>query len=252
METTGYIFDIKKYAIHDGPGIRTTIFFNGCPMDCWWCHNPECHVNESDSSPEKSGHVSVEEVMNEIQKDMIFYDQSGGGASFSGGEPMMQVGFLKELLLSCKRSGINTVVDTSGYAPFEDFEKISNLVDLYLYDLKIIDDEKHQKYTGVSNKDILDNLRMLLATGKNIEIRIPVIPGITDTDIDINAIIRFVRSLNSVKAISLLPYNILVEDKCKRFNIKSKLGNLEIPSKDRINEIKERFSSHLSSVKIRG
>ena len=168
MQTTGIIYDLKKYAIHDGPGIRTTVFLKGCPLDCWWCHNPESRKNEPQSSGKKNLHknlallnsdknligikVTTNEVMHEIRKDVLFYDESGGGVTFSGGEPLQQTDFLKMLLAECKAEHIHTVVDTSGYVEYKYFEEIRSLTDLFLYDLKFIDDALHLKYTGVSNR----------------------------------------------------------------------------------------------------
>ncbi|NHZ87227.1 MAG: radical SAM protein, partial [Planctomycetia bacterium] len=167
MNETGIIFDIKKYAIHDGPGIRTTVFFKGCTMECQWCHNPESknfgieefvikdRVKKSTKHEIVGYEMTIDEVMEKIEKDRVFYDESNGGVTFSGGEPLVQINFLLELLKVCKKSNIYTVVDTSGEASWKDFEKILNYVDLFLYDLKIIDNELHKKYTGVPNKRVL-------------------------------------------------------------------------------------------------
>ena len=153
METSskGIIFDIKKYALHDGPGIRTTVFLKGCPLNCWWCHNPEGQnpeperflTNQTVNHEIIGREVTVDEVIAEIEKDRIFYDESGGGATFSGGEPLMQPDFLKNLLTACQIRDISTVLDSCGYAAWEIIEKIKDKVDLFLYDLKMIDDKKH-------------------------------------------------------------------------------------------------------------
>lgn len=166
----GTIFDIKKFALHDGPGIRTTIFLKGCPMRCPWCHNPESQNPEPEAMTATNlpggnrpvvqeivgRQVTVREVMWEIRKDLLFYDESGGGVTFSGGEPLMQPKFLTALLTASKRSGIRTALDTTGYAPWIELENILPLVDLFLYDLKFIDDSLHQKYTGVSNRLVFE------------------------------------------------------------------------------------------------
>jgi len=232
MPPVGYIFDLKKYAIHDGPGIRTTVFFQGCPLNCRWCHNPEsrgdispnkelpqslsCSMN---NETEKCHSVTVDEVMNDILKDEIFYDQSGGGVTFSGGEPMMQTEFLFELLKRCKKENIHTTLDTSGFVPLEKFDEIYKLVDLFLYDLKIMDDSEHEKYIGVSNQMIHENLKKLVSRDCNINIRIPMIPTISDTKENLMAMVDFIAPFESVKKISLLPYNQFGADKIRRLNL---------------------------------
>ena len=143
MIEKGFIFDIKKFAIHDGPGIRSTVFLKGCPLECWWCHNPEGQNLEPEKMEGKDivgEEVTVDWVIKEIEKDRIFYDQSGGGVTFSGGEPLMQPEFLQQLVLECKKRGIHTTLDTSGYAPADVFIPFIDIVDLFLYDLKIIDE----------------------------------------------------------------------------------------------------------------
>jgi len=263
-KTEGIIFDIKKYAIHDGPGIRTTVFLKGCPLNCWWCHNPEgkkvgletvlLKRNGNNSEVEKvlGMKVSVEEVMEEIIKDVVFYDQSGGGVTFSGGEPMVQVEFLSALLQACKESGINTILDTCGYAHSEEFDRICGLVDLFLYDIKIIDDTEHLKYTGESNKLILENLKMLSENGEKIEIRIPIVPGITDTEENLEAIVRFLAPLENICKVCLLPYNKLGEYKLEKFNMVNKLGCLTTKTRDELLSIGKRFKLYGYEVKIGG
>jgi pyruvate formate lyase activating enzyme len=177
MEEKGFIFDIKKYSINDGPGIRTTVFLKGCPLNCLWCHNPESRnmkperISASSYSwnfysqscdPEIIGReASTNEIFGEIKKDIPFYEESSGGVTFSGGEPLLQINFLKSLLTICKTSGIHTAVDTSGYVPYANFETILSLTDLFLFDIKIVSEELHHKYTGVSNKLIMENLQKL-------------------------------------------------------------------------------------------
>ncbi|MCP4706317.1 MAG: glycyl-radical enzyme activating protein [candidate division Zixibacteria bacterium] len=261
MCTTGIIFDLKKFAIHDGPGIRTTVFLKGCPLDCQWCHNPESRK----SGPEKiqiknrlikeesiGEEITVEKLMKEIEKDKVFYKQSGGGVTFSGGEPMDQIGFLQEMLLLCQNNNISTAVDTSGFVPFEYFDKIYDLVDLFLYDLKIMENNLHQKYTGISNKLILDNLTKLAKMGDSVIIRIPIIPGVTDSRKNLNEIIDFVSPLKNITDICLLPYNKLGEDKRERFGITNKLGKLSTQETARMNELAAVFDLSRFQVKING
>jgi pyruvate formate lyase activating enzyme len=269
MALTGTIFDIKKYAIHDGPGIRTTVFFKGCPLDCWWCHNPEgrneapetfCIRISGDGFEGKTGEkkadfgriISVDDLMLEISKDIVFYDQSGGGVTFSGGEPLMQPEFLSAVLKVCKKRGIHTAVDTSGEASPEIFEQIIDSVDLFLYDLKIMDDTAHEKYTGVSNRQILDNLKVLSDNGATIQLRLPMIPGITDTEENLDAILRYIEPLSGIQNVSFLPYNKLGEDKLERFGLPSQLGKLEVLSEDEMSARADRFQQRGYRVKIGG
>jgi len=261
---SGIIFDIKKFAVHDGSGIRTTIFFKGCPLKCWWCHNPESRETEPEiidlnSDTQKNYnhkkeetvgyHISPDKLLKEIQKDRIFYDQSGGGVTFSGGEPMMQIEFLKEISELCQKDGISTYVDTSGYSPFEDFEKIAQLTDCFLYDIKLMEDESHQKYTGVSNKMILDNLKKLSAMHDNIIPRIPLIPQITDTSENLSAMAVFLKQLKNIKEINLLPYNIFGKSKYKKFNFDNKLTGLETQTEEQLRQMIKPFEG--TGLKIR-
>ena len=262
MSKTGIIFDVKKYAIHDGPGIRTTIFFKGCSMGCQWCHNPESkhfgienfavkdRVQKVTKNETVGYEITVDEVMNIIKKDNVFYEESGGGATFSGGEPLVQANFLLELLKECIKSNIHTVVDTSGEASWRDFEKIIDYVDLFLYDIKIIDNLLHNKYTGVSNEIAHSNLEKLIKNDANVEIRIPLIPTITDTDKNISDIIKFLSKLKDIPMVTLLAYNPLNRDKLDRFNLNNFLGNLKVQSDKKIIEIKQNFVSNGINAKI--
>ena len=184
----GVIFDIKRFAVHDGPGIRTTVFLQGCPLGCWWCHNPEGQRNNAGNK------VSVAEVMDEVIKDSIFYEESNGGVTFSGGEPLHQSGFLSELLKGCKKEGFHTCVDTSGYATKESIDLIMDDTDLFLFDLKHTDDTVHRKYTGVSNSCIIDNLKYLAGKKKEIILRFPVIPGINDSTDNISEMLKLLKN----------------------------------------------------------
>ena len=265
---TGVIFDLKRFAIHDGPGIRTTVFFKGCPLRCWWCHNPESHktlpekfdgcnirsnINHSLSSQDEVGReVTITELMEEIEKDSVFYEESGGGVTFSGGEPTMQPDFLLSLLMKCKESGLHTAVDTSGYAPTGIFETISSYTDLFLYDLKMMNDELHQKYTGVSNKLIQKNLKWLDDKQKNICIRIPIVPGITDTKENISETIKFISTLKNISEINLLPYHKAGEGKYSRFNKENKLPLIKTPENRYMEKVVEQFKKLPNKIKIGG
>ncbi|MFH1699592.1 MAG: glycyl-radical enzyme activating protein [Candidatus Zixiibacteriota bacterium] len=266
---TGIIFDIKKFAIHDGPGIRTTVFFKGCPLNCQWCHNPESRrkdietifvkvrsgsvENRQKEKEELFGRrVTIEEIMGEISKDRIFYEQSGGGVTFSGGEPMMQVDFLHRLLKVCKNEDYHTVIDTSGYAPSKDFEKIHCLTDIFLFDIKMIDGKEHKKYVGVPNRLIFENLRLLLKWGNVVIPRIPLIPGITSTNSNLENTADFLAGLKTIQNVSLLPYNKLAEDKRHKFSMVQRLGKMDSQTKEELNQYAGIFEKRGFQISIGG
>jgi pyruvate formate lyase activating enzyme len=287
------IFDVRKYSIHDGPGIRTTVFFKGCPLSCWWCHNPE----GQDSRPELvyrksrcigcgecvksckrgaisllSGYISVDradclvcgncsnacssdalsiagklmsvkEVLEEIEKDQAFYEESGGGVTFSGGEPLMQPDFLNALLKECAERAIHTTMDTCGHARYEIIRRIRGKVDLFLYDLKTLDSRKHRKYAGVSNQQILRNLKKLAENGSQIVISFPIIPGINDDDKNVTRTAEFVGSLPNIQQVNLLPYHRAGIEKYKSLGKPYKLDKIQPPSNKKIESIKEKIEA---------
>ncbi|HYG57960.1 MAG TPA: glycyl-radical enzyme activating protein [Symbiobacteriaceae bacterium] len=266
-----------KYSIHDGPGIRTTVFLKGCPLNCWWCHNPEsiapgqqlmiradrciacgaclaacphgavteafgtdkakcqiclacvnaCHA-EARLAVART--VTVEQVLAEVAKDAIFYEESGGGVTFSGGEPLLQPEFLCRLLALCKAKEIHTAVDTTGFAKWPDLMRVSTCTDLFLYDLKLMDEAAHRKYTGVSNETILRNLQDLSRLHHNIIVRIPVIPGVNDCEENLVATGEFVAGLGGVREINLLPYHKAGVTKYQRMGKPYELPEAEPPS----------------------
>lgn len=276
----GLVFDIKKFSIHDGPGIRTTVFLKGCPLHCSWCHNPESQtpgpvrlfrenrcircgacllVCEHDAIHQNGrglwtddekctlcgacadacyaearqivGQVmTVSRVMAEIERDIVFYDESGGGVTFSGGEPLMQPEFLQALLQSCQRREIHTALDTCGFAPWETIDRIRPYVDLFLYDLKLMDDDTHRRFTGVSNHRILTNLEALSEHGHGIILRIPIIPGINDDEENVGQIAEFAAKLPCLAGIDLLPYHTTASDKYERLGLAYELQETHPPS----------------------
>jgi pyruvate formate lyase activating enzyme len=291
---SGIIFDIRKYSVHDGPGIRTSVFFKGCPLRCLWCHNPEgldpaievtfrndrcircgsclatcaegavswiddvphtdkttcvrcgaCTETCYTEARDMVGKVmTVDEIMDAVESDIPFYTESGGGVTLSGGEPLMQADLARFLLEACQRKGIHTALDTCGYARWDDLEKVSVHADLILYDLKIIDDEKHRRYIGVSNDIILSNLQNLSRMGRTIIIRIPLIPGINDDNENIHRLGAFAASLPFKHSYELLPYHQLGIHKYNRVSRDYQLSATRPPSEDLNEEIMSTLNTY--------
>lgn len=264
----GLIFSIKRYSVHDGPGIRITFFLKGCPLACLWCHNPEGisgfpeKVSRTDRVGGKSfsfqedvgKYYTVEEILEIVEKESVFINQSGGGVTFSGGEPMQQHGFLLEALKACSNKGFHTAVDTAGYASSENFKEIIPYTDLFLFDLKHIDDAKHIAMTGVSNKIIIENFMLLSKMGKKIMIRVPVIPGMNDDLVNMNKIKDLIEGIDkrNLSKINLLPYHKIGSSKYKRFNRTWRMEGVEPPSGEEMRTLKSIFSETGISVKIGG
>ena len=260
------IFDIKRFAVHDGPGIRVTVFFKGCQMSCWWCHNPEGINREPENYIKETvldgkvisenmiagEWIGLEDLMKEIEKERIFIDQSGGGVTFSGGEPFLQAEFLMSALQECKNRAIHTAIDTSGFTTEELVRQAASIGDMFLYDLKFIDEEEHIKYTGVSNKQIIRNLRILSELKSTICIRIPVITGINDNPQQVDKIIDFLKQLSGVKNVDLLPYHFYARSKYQRFNRINKLEGIIKPSESHLAKLKFRFEDAGFKIKIGG
>jgi len=195
----------------------------------------------------------VEEVMKELRKEQVFMEESGGGVTFSGGEPLLQHAFLTEILASCQAEGMHTTVDTSGFAQWESLEKVTRHTDLFLYDLKLMDDDVHRTYTGVSNKLILENLRRLLDSGKKVRIRLPMIPGITFTETNIRRTLEYLCSLSKrVEGVDLLPYHNTASHKYERFGINNSLKDLKTVTKTDLLEAQKLFEQAGFDVKIGG
>ncbi len=295
-EPRGTVFDIQRYAIHDGPGIRTTVYFKGCPLICPWCHNPEsqspepelyvdgerciacgacveaCPQAEPDAAatggrslPDQAkclrcGHcaeacvtgarrmvgwsVSAGQLLEEILRDRPFYETSGGGVTFSGGEPLMQAEFLAAALAACRRQGLHTAVDTCGYAARGTIEAVSALTDLWLYDLKTLDPEQHARATGVALAPILENLRRLDHAGARVWIRIPLIPGFNDSDQDLDAMGSFVASLVHTRRVHLLPFHRGAEEKHRRLARGAGYARFAPPSGAWVDEAQRRLGGY--------
>ena len=221
---TALVFDIEKFAVHDGPGIRTVVFLKGCPLRCLWCHNPESQSFEPEqmasvdgkSPPETVGRaMTVEEVMDEVRKDKPFYDNSGGGLTVSGGEPLAHFEFTRELLAAAKGEDIHTAVETSGFAPRERIEALLPLVDLWLWDVKA-PPSLHRKLIGVEAAPILGNLAFLASRGARSVLRCPLVPGVNDSDEALRHIRRLFETTPGVVRIDIEPYHPMGEDKNRR------------------------------------
>ncbi len=265
----GRIFNVQRFCTDDGPGIRTTVFFKGCNLRCAWCHNPESQnattewmfyqdkcigcgrcakITEKDTDfvcfqdarRVCGNEYTVDEILTEVLKDKVFYENSGGGVTFSGGECTLQIDFLFEILRACKENGIHTAVDTAGYVPFERFERILPYTDLFLYDVKCFDDKKHKQYTGVSNELILENLRKLMATEKSVWIRIPIIRGVNDTVAEMRKIKEFLDLYGTPEKIDLLPYHFLGENKYSALGIPAQ--KFDVPTPETLERLKRIFN----------
>lgn len=252
------ISDIKRFAVHDGDGIRTTVFFKGCPLKCVWCHNPEglsfkpqvafykdkcigcgeCK-KENFTTEDCLGEarvfygkeMTVEELLPQLLEDKDFYETSGGGVTLSGGECLCQADFCAELLKALKEKGINTAVDTCGFVPKESIDKVIPYTDTFLYDIKAIDEDVHIKCTGQSNKIILENLKHIDSLGKRIEIRIPFVPEYNSNQIE--KIAEFLRTLKNIKEVKVLPYHNYAGSKYVALGMENTLPKI-LPTEEEI------------------
>lgn len=241
--------------MHDGPGIRTTVFLKGCPLACIWCHNPESrhplpqsirkelkldgktHISEETVGRE----MSVAEVMSEIKKDTLFHEESGGGVTFSGGEVFVQEKFLISLLAECRKNDIHICIDTTGHTAPENIENALAYADMFLYDIKLMDSDAHREYCGVGNEKILANFETVYKSGKKLRLRFPVIPGITDTDENVLAVAEFAAGYPGVEA-DLLPYHRIGKDKYRRLGMEYHMEGVQQPTQQRMEEIEEIFT----------
>jgi pyruvate formate lyase activating enzyme len=281
--TEGRILRIERFAIHDGPGIRTTVFLKGCPLRCAWCHSPESQLAQREFMPQpercvrclgctaacphhavrpaaERGEVapdacttcgacaeacptgarelvgramSVDALMAEIERDRIFYDESGGGVTFSGGEPLMQPAFVREMASACRMSGIHVAVDTCGHADTAALVDVARDTDLFLFDLKMMDEERHRAFTGASNARILANLERIAAVHGNIQVRFPLIPGVNDDDANVREMGAFLASLRLTR-VDVLPYHRAGIAKYERLQRPYPLPDTQPPTADQV------------------
>lgn len=300
MSIYGLVFDIRKYSIHDGPGLRTTVHLKGCPLACWWCHNPEslsmapevlfrpercigcgrcrgvcsegaivssdaglsydpalcsgcgacAEICPADARELCGRRMTVESLMDELRKDEIFF--RNGGVTFSGGEPLLQPEFLLAALEACGQEGYHRVVDTCGFVRSESLLAAAKNTDLFLYDLKHMDSEKHKLYTGAGNEVILENLVRLSETGASVNIRFPFIPGLNSDDANVTALAAFVSELRGITSINLLPYHTAAKGKHDRWGVKYNLPDLLPPAEHHLWHAAEIIESYGLSAHIGG
>lgn len=246
LNTKGRIFDIQRYSIHDGPGIRTIVFLKGCVLRCRWCCNPESQNYEIETmmvqgKPKTIGRdVTVKEVIETVEKDRQYYRRSGGGLTLSGGESLCQPDFARDLLRAAKESGINTAMESMGCAPYETIEKILPYLDTYLMDIKHTNTAKHKEFTGKANDLMLENAKKIAESGMtNLVIRVPVIPGFNDRVDEIESIAKFADSLKGVNKIHLLPYHRLGQDKYEGLGREYLMGDILPPTNEHMEKLRQ-------------
>lgn len=241
----GIIFSIEEFAIHDGPGIRTTIFMKGCPLQCEWCHNPEGISFHPQNITKNNGvflcgeKISSTELANRVLKNKDFFSLNGGGVTLTGGEPTAQAPFIIDFLEQIQE--IHSAIETSGYASSDKFKEVISLVDLVLFDLKHTDENLHRKYTGVSNKPILENLRNLIDSGKEFIIRVPLIPQVNDTLENMSKILSLISDAQSLIRVELLPYHKTAGAKYKMIG-KTYAPSFDITKTPRIFNVFEEYN----------
>lgn len=299
---TGLVFDIQRFAVHDGDGIRTLVFLKGCPLSCVWCQNPESMSHEpelwnvghrcircnicADQCPSNAltlgengikidreactvcgtcvgtcyagsmnvvgRYLTVDELYTEINRDRAFFETSGGGVTFSGGEPTLHAEFLRAILIKCRENGLTTAIETCGVTNWETLSSLIDHLDLVLIDIKHMDPVIHKKYTGGTNENILENIRKMDAAGKRLRIRMPLIPGINDSDENIRATADFVGTLKNMESFDLLPYHRLGEPKWEQLDRTYELHGVKPPEKEPIQRIAELFDEHGIAVSVGG
>ena len=250
LDVKGRIFDIQRYSIHDGGGIRTIVFLKGCPLRCKWCCNPEGqHYNVEKMTlggKEKivGQDVTVGEIIDIVERDRIYYRRSVGGITLSGGESLTQPDFAVALLKTAKERGINTAMESTGFADFSVISRYLPYLDLYLMDIKHMNSAKHKEFTSQPNELILENAKKITDAGTRLIVRTPVIPTFNATKEEIGEIAKFASSLKGVTQMHILPYHRIGTDKYKGLNRDYSLTGIEPPSKELMNELLEVVNSY--------
>lgn len=246
LQTQGRIFDIQRYSIHDGPGIRTIVFLKGCVLRCRWCCNPESQEYQIQTmmvqgEPKIIGRdVTVAEVMETVEKDRTYYRRSGGGLTLSGGESLCQAEFARDLFRAAKNVGINTALESMACAPYEKIESILPYLDTYLMDIKHTNPNKHKEFTGKSNELMLENARKVAESGQTkLVIRVPVIPTFNDTPEEIQGIAQFADKLPGVERIHILPYHRLGQDKYEGLGREYLMKDIVPPTNEHMEMLKK-------------
>ncbi len=258
LNVKGRIFDIQRFSVHDGPGVRTIVFLKGCPLRCRWCCNPESQSFEIEQmtlagkTKTVGQDVTVAQVLETVKKDRVYYRRSGGGITLSGGEALMQPDFAAALLQAAKREGITTAIESTACAPFSVIEKILPHLDYYLMDIKHMDSNKHKEYTTKPNELILENAAKIAKSGTSLTIRTPVIPTFNDTEEEIGAIARFASRLPGVKEMHILPYHRIGQDKYEGLSREYTLKDIAPPENEKMEKLLKIVESYGLTGKIGG
>ena len=244
LDTVGRIFDIQRFSVHDGPGIRTIVFLKGCVLRCKWCCNPESQNYKVENlitggvSKQVGKDVTAREALETVARDRVYYRRSGGGLTLSGGETFCQPEFALALFKGAKQMGINTAIETTSCAPIETILKVLPFIDYYLMDIKHINPEKHKQFTTRDNALILENAKIIAEKASNMVIRVPVIPTFNDKPEEIAQIAKFTAELKNVKRIHLLPYHRLGQDKYEGLGRNYEMSHISPPDDDYMNKLK--------------
>ncbi len=242
----GRIFDLKRFSTHDGPGIRTTVFFTGCPLRCAWCHNPEAFAPQP-GAPARE--VGVDELVRELERDLPYFDRSGGGVTLSGGEPLGQAAFVEQLLAACRRRELRTAVDTAGCVEPAAVEMAAGLSDLILYDLKSPDDAVHARWTGAGNRLVLANLELLDRRDVAVWIRLPLIPTVNDDEGSVAALAGLLLATR-FRRVSLLPYHRIAAAKYRRLGLADRMAGIGAPTAAAVEAVRARLAAAGFDVRI--
>ncbi len=258
MDTKGRIFDIQRFSVHDGPGIRTIVFLKGCVLRCKWCCNPESQryeieqMNLGGQVKTVGRDVTVREVFDKVRQDMPYYMRSGGGMTLSGGESLCQPDFAVALLRACKEYGIDTAMESTGYADYDVIKRYLPYLDHYLMDIKHMNSAKHEAFTTKPNGRILENAKRIARDCSHLIIRTPVIPTFNDTEEEIAAIAEFASSLEGVCEMHILPYHKMGTDKYAGLGREYALPDIESPSKEHMQKLLEVVKSKGLAAQIGG